>query len=407
MSSVIAIPETRSRLEPGDAAPPTTRELSRDVARPVVSALVAVDDGIAKPTADFPQLNFINAAAWAGQEVPQRRWLVQNRIPMSKVTMLSGDGAAGKTTIAMQLAVGVVRGTDWLGAVVNEPGPVIFVSAEEDADEMHFRTNAIVEHHRISYSDLVGLHMHCIPGEDAVLGGQDRSGVVRATRLLECLEREAVEMRPALIVIEAAADVFAGNENDRSQVRQFVSLLQRLARTSGAAVLLIAHPSLEGLRSGTGTSGSTGWNNSVRSRLYFSGVKVGDETDEDVRELKVMKSNYGPKGETVRLRWQRCVFVPEGRAGTLQHAANMARIEQAYLDCLDAATVQRRDVGPLRSANYAPVVFEAMPQSASFKRQALGDAQERLFAAGRIEIQISGPPSKRRQHIVRKTDGSG
>src|SRR5260370_41086833 len=122
--------------------------------------------------------------------------------------MLSGGGAAGKTTIAMQLAVGVVRGTDWLGAVVNEPGSVIFFSAEEHADEMHFRLNAIAEHHGISFNDVADLHMLCMPGEDAVLGCPDRSGVVMATRLLEALENKAVDVRPSLIVIEAAADVF-------------------------------------------------------------------------------------------------------------------------------------------------------------------------------------------------------
>src|SRR5260370_10328132 len=126
--------------------------------------------------------------------------------------MLSGGGAAGKTTIAMQLAVGVVRGTDWLGAVVNEPGPVIFFSAEEDADEMHFRLNAIAEHHGISFNDLADLHLLCMPGEDAVLCAPDRSRVVKSTRLLESLESNAVDVHPSLIVIQAAADDYAGNE---------------------------------------------------------------------------------------------------------------------------------------------------------------------------------------------------
>jgi hypothetical protein len=34
-------------------------------------------------------------------------------------------------------------------------------------------------------------------------------------------------------------------------------------------VLLTGHPSLTGINTGTGTSGSTAWNASVRSRLYF------------------------------------------------------------------------------------------------------------------------------------------
>jgi hypothetical protein len=41
-------------------------------------------------------------------------------------------------------------------------------------------------------------------------------------------------------------------------------LLKRLARKHDCAILLLAHPSLTGLNTGSGMSGSTGWNNAVR-----------------------------------------------------------------------------------------------------------------------------------------------
>ena len=76
--------------------------------------------------------------------------------------------------------------------------------------------------------------------------------------------------------------------------------------------ILLEHPSIAGMSSGSGTSGSTGWNNSARSRLYFE----ADDKDKNARVLKFMKSNYGPKGEPMRLiyrkglsclkAWQRC-----------------------------------------------------------------------------------------------------
>jgi hypothetical protein len=43
-----------------------------------------------------------------------------------------------------------------------------------------------------------------------------------------------------------------------------------------------------------------------------------------------------------------------------------------------------------------------MPQAAGYKVKALLAAQERLFAAGRIAIETVGPPSKRRERIIRK-----
>jgi RecA-family ATPase len=349
------------------------------------------------------KLEFIDPTIWAGQAVPPRRWLVPNRIPLGVPTMLSGDGAAGKTTIALQLVAATPCGADWLGSVIETPGPAIFVTAEEDADEVHRRLAAILEHQGRGFEDLRGVHLLCRPGDDSVLGAADRGGIIRATPLFESLLTRATEIRPSLIVIEASADVFAGNENDRGQVRQFVGLLRRLAMASGAAVLLIGHPSLTGMASGTGTSGSTAWNNSVRSRLYFASTKAkeGDEPDSDVRELRVMKSNYGPAGEVVRLRWQRGVFVPDGGPSTLERIATEAAIDDAFLHCLDVKSAQGIAVVPTPGRGYAPSVFEKMAEAKGFKSRAFALAMERLLSARRISVEMSGPPSKRRAAIVR------
>ena len=360
-------------------------------------------NGQAKPATTPPTLAFLNPTEWAGRTVPPRRWLVPHRIPLANVTMLAGDGAAGKTTIALQLTAATVRGTDWLGSVVDEPGPAIFFTGEEDHDEIHRRLAAIIEHHAIGFGDLAGLHLLCLPGTDAVLGAPDRAGVIRPTALFASLSLAASKIRPSLIAIEAAADVFGGNENDRAQVRQFIALLRGLALATGAAVVLIAHPSLSGLASGTGTSGSTAWNNSVRSRLYFTSTKSSDdEADADARELRVMKSNYGPAGEIVRLRWRGGVFVPAGSTGTLELVAAEAAVDQAYLDCLDAVHGSGRGVSPYPSNAYAPAIFEKMPQAKGHRAKALATAQERLFNSGKIENTKIGPPSKARDRIVRK-----
>ena len=63
--------------------------------------------------------------------------------------------------------------------------------------------------------------------------------------------------------------MFAGDENSRPQAQEFIGLLKRLARKQNCALLLLAHPSLSGMATGTGMSGSTAWSNSVRSRLYL------------------------------------------------------------------------------------------------------------------------------------------
>src|SRR5262249_24853422 len=80
-----------------------------------------------EPTASAAPLQFIDPVKWDGQDVPPRQWLVADRIPMSNVTLLYGDGAVGKTTIGLQLVVAtVLRLTDWLGGVIDHPGDAIF-----------------------------------------------------------------------------------------------------------------------------------------------------------------------------------------------------------------------------------------------------------------------------------------
>jgi RecA-family ATPase len=350
-----------------------------------------------------PPPALLRASAWQGIPVPQRRWLVPDRIPLPYVTMLSGDGAAGKTTITLQLCVATVRGTDWLGWPIDEPGPVIFFTAEEDSDEIHRRLAAIIEPQGIVFQELDDLHLLCMPGDDVVLGAPDNTGSIRQTELFASLVTAASQIRPSLIAIEAAADVFAGNENDRAQVRKFIAILRQLAIGSGAAVLLIAHPSLSGMMTGRGTSGSTAWNNSVRSRLYFaSGKKNDDDREPDVRELRVMKANYGPEGEVMRLRWQRGLFVPATSPSTMQQAAAEAEAEDVFLRCLDEKRGQGIEVVHTPGHGYAPATFAKMKQASGYSSKVLAKAMERLLEFRRIRVDIvGGPPSKPKRAIVR------
>ncbi len=337
-----------------------------------------------------------------GVEIPRRRWLVPGRIPMRAVTILSGDGASGKTTILLQLCDAVVRGADWLDAVIEEQGPAMFVTAEEDNDEVHRRLAAIVQHRGHSFSDLGDLHFSCLTGEESLLSVGMRDGSLRPTPLFEKIEASANRLKPRLIGIEAAADVYGGDENNRGQVRQFIQLLRRLATSADAAVVLIQHPSVTGMAEGQGRSGSTGWRNSARSQLYFACPKRSDdEPDGDLRELRVVKSNYGRPGETVTVRWEQGVFVPAGAPSPIERASAEADVDVLFIALLERATAQGRSVGPSTGKNYAPSIFEAMPDAKGVRRRAFAQAMERCLSTGKVRIETFGPASRSRSRLVR------
>jgi ElaB/YqjD/DUF883 family membrane-anchored ribosome-binding protein len=156
-----------------------------------------------------------------------------------------------------------------------------------------------------------------------------------------------------------------------------------LAIDHDLAIVLIAHPSLTGISTGSGSSGSTAWNNSVRSRLYLERIKDDDgrEIDPDLRVLRVKKANYGPAGIELRLRWRNGAFILDGPTGGFDKLAADAKAERVFLDLLAAFTAQGRDVSSKTSSAYAPAVFAKHPNAEGISKQAFACTMERLLAA--------------------------
>src|SRR5439155_22991586 len=109
---------------------------------------------------------------------------------------------------------------------------------------------------------------------------------------------------PMNISIDTLSRAFAGNEIDRVQVYAFAMHMQALAMVAGGAVTVLSHPSLAGIASGSGISGSTAWHGAFRFRQYLKGVKAseGEQSESDLREIEFKKNQYGPLGESIVLR---------------------------------------------------------------------------------------------------------
>jgi RecA-family ATPase len=255
------------------------------------------------------------------------------------------------------------------------------------------------------------LHLLSFAGADAVLAVPDRQGKVQPTLLFERLLEAAADIRPRHIGVDATADTFAGNEIDRSQVRQFVGLMRKLAIVANGSVVLLAHPSLTGINSGTGLSGSTAWHNSVRARMLLKTVQGQDDEGQsasDLRELSFLKNNYGPLSEGIVLRFHNGLFLPVAGQSTLEKLARDQKIDEAFLDVLGKLTRQNRPVSPsAHASNYAPKVIAGHPNGKAYTQRDYKAALERLLAADRIHVACFGPPSKTIRHLAPGPVGSG
>ncbi len=343
------------------------------------------------------QLGLIDVTKWEGQPIPQRNWLVEKLIPMRNVTLLTGDGGLGKSTLLVQLMTSTSLGLPWLGLPIHKV-PALGLFAEDDKDELHRRFAAAAAHLGVKLGEMPNIHPMDRVGADNALMVFDYAERGTVTPLYHALREEACDRGVRLVGLDSSHDLFFGNENSRPQVRQFVGALRRLALDINGAVVLASHPSVYGLNSGSGTSGSTAWHNAVRSRLYLE--REAGDADDDARILKSKKSNYGPSVSDIRLRWVRGVFVNEASSGAELKRDEVA--EQAFLACMRLAADQGRPASAAKTSTYyGPKLFLGMPAARGLTLVRLERALESLFARGEIRSgTVPGPDRKPKAVIV-------
>jgi RecA-family ATPase len=368
------------------------------------------DYGFESPPADDepgPQpLAWLDMSAWDRESVPERQWAILNRVPLNQAGLFSGEGGTGKSIIELMKNVAHVTGKDWLGSLP-VPGPAIYLGAEDDKDELHIRLAATAAHYGVTFKDLIdgGLYVLCLLGQDATLcAATGKAGKVEVTSLYRQLYEAAGDIKPKNISVDTLSRAFAGNEIDRVQVYAFAMHMQALAMVAGGSVTVLSHPSLSGIASGSGISGSTAWHGAFRFRQYLAGVKaeVGEQPDTDLRQLEFKKNQYGPTAETIVLRYEHGLFLPVAGASNLDKAAAEQHANDLFLTLLAQFDKQGRNVSDKpNSPNYAPAAFAKEVSAKGTRKADLEAAMRRLFADGKIRVDSYGRPSRPYFKLVR------
>ncbi len=247
-------------------------------------------------------------------DAPEREWVAKDWIPKNAVTALYGDGGTGKTLIAQQLAYARHFDQPWLGIQI-QPGKTFCVFCEDDRDELHRRHDAIRQHYGGPLPGAVNsVTLWPRVGSDNLLVTFDHNQQPRVAPFFLEVLKGVRETGSDVLILDTAADLFGGNEVIRKEVNYFLKAIcgrfVRAQRSEGKnlSVLILAHPSLSGMASGTGTGGSTAWNNGVRSRTYLTRPEEG--LDEQ-RILTRKKANYSASGDgtATELWWEEGVLV--------------------------------------------------------------------------------------------------
>lgn len=295
-------------------------------------------------------------------EPPERRWLVEGWVARGEVNSLYGGGATGKSLLAFLLAHSMAVGLPWVGLPTVQ-GSSLFVSCEDDDDELHRRHAAI----RLGLGHGIGNPFGPVTvwnrvGHNNLLAIPSPLGLAAGPFMGPLVEALAAT-NPTLVILDTLADVYGGNEIDRVQVNGFLKtclgglIQQRKQAGHDLTVLLLGHPSKSALADGSGFSGSTAWENGVRSRLYLSRPENGGP---DERILSRGKANYagGDDGE-LPLLWSEGVFIGTSAVGDVERMAKTVRNEVASAWSAGMPYVERR--GHPRNLHFALVKRLTLP----------------------------------------------
>jgi RecA-family ATPase len=352
-----------------------------------------------------PKPRIVCPTIFVGRIPPARLWIAEDWVPHGVVTGLYGDGGVGKSLLAQQLQTGTALGSTWLGLSVEEVAS-LGIYCEDDENELWRRQCAINEGYGVDHYALGSMHWMPRLGHDNILMTFARNGVGQLTTFHRNVIEAALELRTRLVVIDTAADTFGGNENDRGQVRQFVQrALGQIALKIEGAVLCCAHPSRAGLSTGEGDSGSTGWSNAFRSRLYLRHPKTepDEPPDPNGRILERKKANYASRNDELKLRWHNGVIIPDQANEPGMTSMGKVDARAVFIDLVREMSHQNRPVSASSKAGtYAPRVFEKLPneQRYGFRRADFERAMNTLFRDGKIKNVPYGRKGDERTKIA-------
>jgi len=319
----------------------------------------------AKPTDDaetgapLPMPSIYSAADMAKRPAVEREWIVDQWLPARSNVVVGGHGGSGKSMLMAMLAVCVNTGVPFYGLPIRRTGPAIIYACEDDVDEWKFRLQSAAAYRNLDFASLTTHVVDALETErDPALfapPATDPRADAGITQVGLYLAAQVQAIQPALIVIDAAADAFGGDEIRRREVRRYLRTMRHeLATPSSACLVHILHVDKLAARGKTTTdlySGSTDWNNGVRARLAFYRPQAEDAQEDGPTEadagadlrLEVQKANYAKRGAFVDLRYDEAahVFVQVGgstaSSGDVVSSIRQRNDERVILRALAAA----------------------------------------------------------------------
>lgn len=209
-----------------------------------IAELVTQTTAKARETDISGTFELLDAAAIEALEPPT--WLVHNLVTDSGLTFLYGEPGAGKSFIAIDMALRVATGMDWHGSATRKTG-VLYIAAE-GARGIGKRITGWRMLHRIAAIDAP---FWVLPEAVQLLESGDTGKLLRT--ITEAIRRCRFPI--GLVVIDTVSRTLVGaDENTQETMTRFIAACDAIKRHTGGAVIGVHHSGKDKERGMRGSS---------------------------------------------------------------------------------------------------------------------------------------------------------
>lgn len=185
------------------------------------------------------------------EQIPERPWIVEPLLCRKLVTVIAAKGSTGKTALGLALAAHVATGKPYAGMEIQEATNVLFLSLEDDRDELELRMNAVCKLFDFDKAEISRKVMieEMLSWKLAI--GNGRIPVVQEHEI-EALGRLCARAKIGTIIIDPLRKAHTSDENDSLGMDVLMTAFTRIARLTGAAILLFHHSGNKDGKAGSG-----------------------------------------------------------------------------------------------------------------------------------------------------------
>lgn len=297
-------PDDRPEPPPHDAHPDYEGAQAHEGAQPKASPL------------------WVDADEWTPDAIPKRPWVVPGYFMRGAVSILSGQGAGGKSSLIVCWTTAGATGQAVGDFKPTAPLVVVNYNVEDEQDEQRRRYSAALSAAGNTPADIRNRVIRCGPHDVGTLFERDNNtGRVLPTIAMGALEQLITDAGADVLICDPLAELHNAEENDNTAMRSVVAAFRSMAKRLNIAVMVLHHDrkgnnapgDMDRMRGASAVSGAVRVALTLSTMSQEEADKFGIPPEDRRRHFRVdgAKSNYAPAQDA---EWWRLdgIEIPNG-----------------------------------------------------------------------------------------------